>query len=143
MPSQFILCKPFQEKQENKFKVFQALCIQIPPVKYCSVCQTRKYLDTGKQRSVPFIQQKWCPIYFSYFLFIFFTPICLSFSQRCLTQKPITFQKLQRLPIVDDHFAKRESKILLTVSIFLRTQRLTGAYSSKKRASGKKICWNF
>ena len=55
MSSQFILCKPFQEKQE--IKAVQALCIQIPPVKFCSVCQARKYLDTGKQLSVAFIQQ--------------------------------------------------------------------------------------
>ena len=44
-------------KKNKKIKPVQALCIQIPPVKYCSVCQTRKYLDTGKQLSVPFIQQ--------------------------------------------------------------------------------------
>ena len=56
MSSQFILCKPFQEKQENK-SFACSVCIQIQPVKYCSVCQTGKYLDTGKQRSVPFIQQ--------------------------------------------------------------------------------------
>ena len=55
MSSQFILCKPFQEKQENK-SFACSVCIQIQPVKYCSVCQTGKYLDTGKQRSVPFIQ---------------------------------------------------------------------------------------
>ena len=56
MSSRFILCKPFQEKQENK-SYPSSICIQIPPVKYSSVCQTRKYLDTGKQPSVPFIQQ--------------------------------------------------------------------------------------
>ena len=56
MSSQFILCKSFQEKQENK-SFASSVCIQIQPVKYCSVCQTGRYLDTGKQRSVPFIQQ--------------------------------------------------------------------------------------
>ena len=56
MSSQFILCKAFQEKHENK-SFASSVCIQIQPVKYCSVYQTRKYLDTGKQRSVPFIQQ--------------------------------------------------------------------------------------
>ena len=44
-------------KKNKKIKAVQALRIQIPPVKYCSVCQTRKCLDTWKQRSVPFIQQ--------------------------------------------------------------------------------------
>ena len=44
-------------RKNKKIKASQALCIQIPPVKYSSVCQTRKYLDTGKQPSVPFIQQ--------------------------------------------------------------------------------------
>ena len=42
--------------KNKKIIAFHALCINIPPVKYCSVCQTRKCLDTGKQRSVPFEQ---------------------------------------------------------------------------------------
>ena len=48
----------FYANHSKKNKIFaSSVCIQIQPIKCCSVCQTWKYLDTGKQRSVPFIQQ--------------------------------------------------------------------------------------